>query len=78
MYRAKEVDKSEIINIAKCLEFGQTCFKIGDGSVVDALKEARYYIEFGCSSRDYHRRQQEKAEIFFKEMIKNGKTSNTR
>ena len=56
--------KYDIINLAKRLEFGETCFKIDNGSVVEALTEARYYLEHGMSRADYTAKQQKESKEY--------------
>ena len=55
--------------MAKKLESGETYFKIEDGSIADALKEARYWIEHGMSSADYRDKQYQESDAFMRQLV---------
>ena len=53
--------KDNIIQMAKRLEWGDTFYKIDEGSIADALIEARYHLEFGCSKEELAEKRAKKA-----------------
>ena len=68
MKRAKGMRKSDIIHIAKSLEFGDTFYKVDSGSIAHALIEARYYLEHGMSSKDYRDKRYMIADEFMRQL----------
>lgn len=65
MKRLKVLKKDDIIQLAKHLEFGDTIFKVNDGSIKEALIEARYYLEHGMSKEQYRDQRYIDADEFF-------------
>ena len=65
MKRLKVIGKDDIIQLAKHLEFGDTIYKVNNGSIKEALIEARYYLEFGMSKEQYREQRYSDADAFF-------------
>lgn len=68
MNRIKSLDIDSIIKLAKKLEYGETYYKIDDGSIKQAMIEARYYLEYGMSKDAYRSEQERIADDFMRNL----------